>query len=69
MILSYHIYDMLIVSHSSSTEQFGLNMMHKINNYIMNLFNSCLNLVLKTSSSVYFTEKKTFKHERKVRTK
>ena len=35
VLLSYHIYDMSIVSQSSSTctEQSGLNMMHKINNY------------------------------------
>lgn len=33
VVLSYHIYDMSIVSQYSSTEQSGLNMMHKINNY------------------------------------
>ena len=33
VILSYHIYDMSIISQYSSTEQSGLNMMHKINNY------------------------------------
>lgn len=33
VILSYLIYDMSIVSKCSSTEQSGLNMMYRINNY------------------------------------
>lgn len=33
VILSYLIYDMPIISKCSSTEQSGLNMMYRINNY------------------------------------
>lgn len=33
VILSYHIYDMSIVLQSSSTELYGLNMLHEIHNY------------------------------------